>query len=816
MSQYYDFGNVLGSALGAYRDIVALQDHSRQRRLEAENQERRDAASRIAGSYFTRAPNGQLITRDESEVVQSPDFINALNSDVYQKYLKEGISDPAVAKVRIKQFHDVGADQNGQRIYVPVLQHLDEDGNVLREGPATIGRGSADTDPVHRLTLNHIHQTVMSDLRARDSKFADEIEQQVVAGQRNRIATMLHAAKSPDERKQLEDFAIRNGFDLADLGKAAGLSRTALNANGARVSVDPYGNESFAGVSSGLQAANRNAAYHDTMSRAQAAEDADQRFGATALERRLAQDRALYTQKRGLELQDAYNTERLLGGGSGGPGVSAPHEADAVINQAAIDNNIDPRLLKAVGLVESGLNPAAVSPKGARGPFQFMPATAEQYGVTDPHDMRQAANGAARYLRDLTDMFGGDTEKALTAYNYGPGALMKALRSGEPLPKEAAEYAGKVQAAMTPAPESTPRRGMSLAERAQLRAAGLKPDEVLAKREEQAATDYANTGGVFRRPGEFVAHYAKMNPDARARVRGELGRMITNPASSPEQQTAARARLLEADFADGRVSSQGLKGKAPKPATYDDIKSAVSAGAKADDVAPLTTEGYGIFGALNSFIAATGDQQIAQHDDAKKGAAATATREAWAMQQRDPEYAAENLVGPLYLRNLWRNQYKGGTLDSAEDYADRVVLPLVKASEAAPTDPQGMSDRLRMTTALISKGMSPAEAIDATLQYEQDPGPTNDALRAKLKGPASADDVYNHIVAVRRQTGDSFFGAAGKRELEKLRADFRATHPNRGPGLPTGENVRSVGGLLKGLSGLPDSLPKTPVYGATR
>lgn len=104
---------------------------------------------------------------------------------------------------------------------------------------------------------------------------------------------------------------------------------------------------------------------------------------------------------------------------------------------------ITPQLLDAVKHVESRGNVNAVSPAGARGPYQFMPATAAQYGLKDPHDEPSARDAAARYLTDLAKQFGGDVDKALLAYNWGPGNV----RKGGPMPKEAQEYVGKVRTA---------------------------------------------------------------------------------------------------------------------------------------------------------------------------------------------------------------------------------------------------------------------------------------------------------------------------------------------------------------------------------
>lgn len=93
------------------------------------------------------------------------------------------------------------------------------------------------------------------------------------------------------------------------------------------------------------------------------------------------------------------------------------------INAAAARHGVDPRLLAAVARAESGFNPSAVSPAGARGLMQIMPATARELGV-DPMDPAQAADGAARYLASQLDQF-GSVELALAAYNAGPGNVRR-------------------------------------------------------------------------------------------------------------------------------------------------------------------------------------------------------------------------------------------------------------------------------------------------------------------------------------------------------------------------------------------------------
>lgn len=100
-------------------------------------------------------------------------------------------------------------------------------------------------------------------------------------------------------------------------------------------------------------------------------------------------------------------------------------------------------LLDSVKHVESGGNPYAVSPKGAQGPYQFMPDTAAEYGVKDPFNESEARDGARRYLTKLIDMFDGDVDKAVAAYNGGPGRMQKVGSIGK-MPAESQAYVPKV------------------------------------------------------------------------------------------------------------------------------------------------------------------------------------------------------------------------------------------------------------------------------------------------------------------------------------------------------------------------------------
>ena len=123
-------------------------------------------------------------------------------------------------------------------------------------------------------------------------------------------------------------------------------------------------------------------------------------------------------------LQSAQATTPAAGVGEPASGGGAT-QYDALINDAATRNGVDPALLKALIRQESNFNPNARSGAGAVGLTQLMPSTAAGLGVGDPTDPAQAIEGGARYLRQQLDRFGGDPAKALAAYNAGPGAVQR-------------------------------------------------------------------------------------------------------------------------------------------------------------------------------------------------------------------------------------------------------------------------------------------------------------------------------------------------------------------------------------------------------
>lgn len=131
----------------------------------------------------------------------------------------------------------------------------------------------------------------------------------------------------------------------------------------------------------------------------------------------------------------------------------------AVVVSAAKQYGLDPALLLAMAQRESGLNPNAVSPAGAQGVMQLMPATARALGVTNPFDVMQNVNAGARYLAQLLRQF-GDVTKAVAAYDWGPGSVSNAVAqyADNWLAVAPAETQAYVQALLgvTPAAPPTP------------------------------------------------------------------------------------------------------------------------------------------------------------------------------------------------------------------------------------------------------------------------------------------------------------------------------------------------------------------------
>jgi len=117
-----------------------------------------------------------------------------------------------------------------------------------------------------------------------------------------------------------------------------------------------------------------------------------------------------------------------------------PYDAtpyDDLFRQSGTRYGVDPRALRTMASLESNFNPGAISPQGARGLMQFMPATGKQYGVTDENwrDPRVQVDASARYYKSLLDEFEGNSEHALAAYNMGPARFRELGMRYDALPE---------------------------------------------------------------------------------------------------------------------------------------------------------------------------------------------------------------------------------------------------------------------------------------------------------------------------------------------------------------------------------------------
>lgn len=105
-------------------------------------------------------------------------------------------------------------------------------------------------------------------------------------------------------------------------------------------------------------------------------------------------------------------------------------------------------LLASMSSAESGFNPNAKSGAGAIGIMQFMPATAQGYGI-DPYNPSQSIDAAGKMMSGLLAKYGGDMQKALAGYNWGGGNLDKAIKEYganwlQHAPKETQDYIKKI------------------------------------------------------------------------------------------------------------------------------------------------------------------------------------------------------------------------------------------------------------------------------------------------------------------------------------------------------------------------------------
>lgn len=257
-------------------------------------------------------------------------------------------------------------------------------------------------------------------------------------------------AASAQAGKTGEDKGAFGNFDPGALALFAGLSMLGNNTGGRTFGqlVGKAGFDALAGAG-GMAAAQAAA---ERQKRQDAREDMATRIAQHKidLERyKMAQEAA------GMQLLQGY-----LGGGAGAgmggmmpsrptlggayTGAALAPDVDALIVKYSQEMGIDPNIARAVAMQESGGRQDVVSPAGAIGTFQLMPDTAKELGV-DPHDLEQNIRGGIQYLKQMHDRYDGNWDRALYAYNWGPGNMDAYLKTGkglngQPMPSETLNY----------------------------------------------------------------------------------------------------------------------------------------------------------------------------------------------------------------------------------------------------------------------------------------------------------------------------------------------------------------------------------------
>ena len=122
--------------------------------------------------------------------------------------------------------------------------------------------------------------------------------------------------------------------------------------------------------------------------------------------------------------------------------IGEPSVYDSYIQTVSKRHGVDFHLVKAVIKAESKFDHLAVSPKGAMGLMQIMPATGDHMGVANPFNPEQNIDGGVRYLKRLLKIFDNDLNLALAAYNAGPTAVKR--YKGIPPYAETRDYLKKV------------------------------------------------------------------------------------------------------------------------------------------------------------------------------------------------------------------------------------------------------------------------------------------------------------------------------------------------------------------------------------
>ena len=145
---------------------------------------------------------------------------------------------------------------------------------------------------------------------------------------------------------------------------------------------------------------------------------------------------------RSQPIKDDYTTAKIDHGLTPVAGNETERLFHPIIIKTAIRYQIDPALVKAIIMAESGYNSRAISKNGAIGLMQLMPGTAQELNIEDIFNPKQNIDGGVRYFKQLVNQFSGDLKLALAAYNAGSRTVRQ--YKGVPPFKETQHYIEKV------------------------------------------------------------------------------------------------------------------------------------------------------------------------------------------------------------------------------------------------------------------------------------------------------------------------------------------------------------------------------------
>lgn len=148
----------------------------------------------------------------------------------------------------------------------------------------------------------------------------------------------------------------------------------------------------------------------------------------------------------GLEtLNSSQNTNKIQ---STNKDKSVNERIENAVKQSSKKYGVDENLIKAIIKIESNFNPNVVSSAGAKGLMQLMPFNCTDLGVKDPLNIEQNIDGGTRHIKEYLNMYGGDVQMALMAYNGGPGRMasrgVHSINDLYKMPKETQNYVPKV------------------------------------------------------------------------------------------------------------------------------------------------------------------------------------------------------------------------------------------------------------------------------------------------------------------------------------------------------------------------------------